>query len=106
MKVKLIENHDGEGLFPLFKKGTAVNIIEDCKFYLNWQKCSIKNIETYIPKSFVENGVLVVDYNPTELIANKDDIVEVLDIVFGWIYGIKNGSYGWIPCYKCTSLFQ
>ncbi len=104
MKVKLIENHDGEGTFPVFKSGTNVKIVEDCKFYINWQKCFIDNMETYIPKTFIECGKLVCDYNPTELVCKTDDVVEVIDIVYGWLYASKDSIRGWVPSYKCISI--
>ncbi len=103
MKVTVVERHLGEGVFPLFKRGCSVKILEDCNFYVNWKKCLINNIITYIPKHFIKAEVLLVDYNPTELICDVNDEIEVIDIVYGWIYGKINDEIGWVPCYKIFS---
>ncbi len=104
MFVKVVEKHDGEGTFPTFTTGTQVNLIEKCAFYLNWSKCVINGCETYVPDSYVKDGLLIVDYNPTELICDLDDTIEVKQIVFAWIYGKKGKVEGWIPSYKCLSV--
>lgn len=104
MIVSVIDNHDGEGNFPTFKIGSEVTVIEDCQFYLNWQKCIIENLVTYVPKSYITNGKLNCEYNPTELICKVGDTVTIDKIVYGWIYGKCNDQVGWIPCYKCISI--
>ncbi len=104
MIIKVVENHDGEGTFPTFETESEVIIIEDCQFYLNWQKCIIDEYETYIPKNYVTNNKLNCDYNPTELICKIGDEVIIDKIVFGWIYGKCDNQVGWIPSYKCISI--
>ncbi len=103
MKVKVIENHDGEGSFETFLVGSKVEVIEDCAFYLNWQKCKINNVDTYIPKHYISNGTLNVEHNPTELICKKGDELTVLKIVYGWLFASLDDKCGWVPAYKCLS---
>ncbi len=95
MKVVLVENHSGEGVFPTFSKLSKVEIIEECSFYLNWLKCRIDGLETYIPKNYINSSnELMYDYNPTELVCEEQDEVEVIKIVCGWIYGCKYETFG------------
>lgn len=103
IKVKVIEKHEGEGNFPTFNKGVEVEVIEDCKFYIGWKKCRIEGTETYVPKTIINDNRLKSEYNPTELVCNVGDEIEIIDIVLGWLYGYCNGQCGWIPAYKCSS---
>ena len=105
MKVILIEKHDGEGVFPAFPKGSTVENLAPCEESKHWMSCTIDGRDIYIPDFFVDNNRLNREYNPTELVADKDEIFEVEEIVFEWLYG-KNGKgvYGWIPAEKVVSL--
>ena len=99
MKAKVVKAHLGEGQFPTFKKGTAVKLArESCAHFLHWRPCEIEGYETYVPEAFVGNGRLLRDYNPTELVQEAGDIVEVEEIVYSWLLA-KNekGITGWIP---------
>lgn len=105
MNVVLAEDHEGEGTFPLFKKGSLVKSIETCRESRHWLSCSINNMQTYIPDSYIDGqSRLISDYNPTELVAEKGEKVEVLKIVHEWLY-VKNqqGHSGWLPAGKVIS---
>lgn len=104
MKVVVIDKHDGEGRFPTFRAGEAVHNLQPCDDYAHWMSCTIKGFETYVPDIFVNNGTLVREYNPTELIAQIDEKLEIEEIVYEWLYG-KNEKrlYGWIPAEKVVS---
>ncbi len=102
--VTVVDNHRGEGVFKTFEKHTTVKLIADCQHYINWIKCEIEDILTYVPKCFVTDNKLNRDYNPTELICEIGQSIEVIEIVYGWIYG-KNrdtNEIGWIPCEKVS----
>ena len=104
MKVLIIERHDGEGAFPTFPKGTVVENVKPCAESAHWLSCSINGLETYIPDLFLEGGVLLRDYDPTELVAEKGDYAEVRAIVYEWLYAINSrGAGGWIPAGKTVS---
>ena len=106
MKVKVIKKHDGDGAFPTFEKGTAVTMAaEEAPHFLGWYACDIAGHETYVPESFVCDGVLTRDYNPTELIQAADDVVEVREIVNAWLLATNSdGVTGWIPAEAVVSL--
>ncbi|MCL1995754.1 MAG: hypothetical protein FWG63_06075 [Defluviitaleaceae bacterium] len=106
MKVKVIEQHDGEGMFPTFSKGTKVTVTgEETKGFKHWFPCEIEGYQTYIPESFISEGVLVRDYNPTELIQNVGDILDVQEIANAWIVATnKRGEIGWIPAESVISI--
>ena len=105
MKVKVVKQHSGEGLFPTFKKGTKVKIKETCENYLHWSSCDIEGYQTYVPEIFVCDGVLTRDYNPTELIQEAGDILEVHEIICAWLTATnKNGITGWIPAESVVSV--
>jgi hypothetical protein len=105
MKVKIIESHTGEGQFPNFKKGTAVTLKEECAGYLHWYACVIEGYQTYVPESFVSGGALARDYNPTELIAQTGDVLDVREIIHSWLVVVnEEGLTGWIPAEKVISL--
>lgn len=105
MDILITEKHDGEGIFPTFYIGTAVENIQSCAESNHWMSCTINKTSTYVPDIFVENNILTKEYNPTELIVKKDEVVEVLRIVYEWLY-VKNskGACGWIPANKAVSL--
>jgi len=103
MKVKVVAHHRGEGVFPTFAKGTAVIMGDECTHFPHWYPCVIKEHETYIPESFVCDGRLVRDYNPTELVAEVGEVLEVQEIVYAWLFATNaDGIAGWIPSMHCT----
>ena len=105
MNLLVVEKHDGEGIFPLFPKGTAVNDVNVCDESSHWLSCVIYGHETYIPDIYAVDGVLTQDYNPTELVVEKEQIVTLISVVFEWVY-VKdgNGREGWLPASKVISL--
>ena len=105
MKAIMVDGHDGEGSFPVFSRGEAVENLEPCQESAHWMSCSIKGMATYIPDIFVKDGFLVREYNPTELVAHKDEIIEIEEIVYEWLYaGNTEGAHGWVPAEKVTSI--
>ncbi len=104
MKVRVIKKHPGEGHFPTFVKGTNVLLKDECKHYLHWYACVIDGYETYVPESYIIDGKLIRDYNPTELIQDEGTVLYVLDIVNAWLL-VKNeeGVVGWIPAESVVS---
>lgn len=124
MKVKVLQEHRGEGQFPTFPKGTTVTITgEECNDFLHWYPCEInghqvperslvtegefcdsKPLKTYIPDTFISGGVLTRDYNPTELVQNAGDILTVNEIVNAWLFATnETGQTGWIPAKICIT---
>ena len=101
MKVKVIRpcrwEHPGE--FPTFEKGTPVTLArEEDSDFLGWYACDIAGHTTYIPKIFVQDGKLTRDYNPTELIQEIGDVLDVREIVYAWLLAANDkGVTGWIP---------
>ena len=107
MKLLVTDNHDGEGSFPLFKKGTAVNDFKPVNEESHWYSCSIEGHSTYIPDTYVVDGVLALDYDPTEMIARKGDTVRLVAVVFEWLYvEDESGKQGWLPSSKAVSKWQ
>ena len=81
MKVKVVEKYHGYGgerpIFPTFSKGTKVIITGEMDDdFAHWYPCEIEGHVTFIPANFICDGHLARDYNPTELIQEKDDILE------------------------------
>ena len=105
MKVKVIQSHVGEGQFPAFKKGATVTLAEEsCEHFLHWWPCEIGGYKTYVPESFVSNGKITRDYNPTELVQDIGDILEVREIVYAWLLATNDeGITGWIPAEAVVS---
>jgi len=105
MHLLVVEKHDGEGVFPLFPKGATVNNVNTCAESSHWLSCVIHGHETYIPDIYVVDGLLTQDYNPTELIVEKEQKVTLIRIVFEWLYvKDENGREGWLPTSKVISL--
>jgi len=105
MRVRVIAQHPGEGTFPTFVKGTAVTTGEECTHFLHWYPCVIEGHETYVPECFVTSGKLSCDYNPTELVAEFGDILEVQEVVYAWLIATNdNGVKGWIPAESVISV--
>ena len=105
MKVVVIDRHDGEGQFPTFHVGETIHNLQPCDESAHWMSCAINGFDTSIPDKFVYNTALVREYNPTELIAREDEILEIEEIAYEWLYG-KNekGEHGWIPAEKVLSI--
>jgi 2-iminobutanoate/2-iminopropanoate deaminase len=98
MKVKTMKRHLGEGMFPLFAKGTAVELGEENTHYPGWFGCKIDGYSTYVPEVFACDGKLTRDYNPTELAVIAGDVLELNQIVCGWLNVTRSdGVTGWIP---------
>jgi len=106
MKVRVMQRHLGEGQFPSFAKGTAVAMAsEGDTHFLHWWACEIEGHETYVPEHFVREGKLTRDYNPTELVQEAGDIVEVREIAYAWLYATnEEGATGWIPAEVVVSV--
>ena len=108
MKVKVTHSYRWEhpGNFPTFEKGTPVSIAEEEDTdFLGWYACDIAGHKPYIPKIFVHDGKLIRDYNPTELIQNVGDILEVKGIINAWLFAINDkGISGWFPAECVTSV--
>jgi len=108
MNLLVMENHDGEGIFPLFKKGAVVSDMKqdnEYPVYPHWFACVIDGHATYIPETYVADGLLTRDYNPTELIVKKGQRLTLLAVVFSWLY-VKDekGVEGWLPASKAVSI--
>jgi hypothetical protein len=104
MIVKVIHEHQGEGIFPCFPKGTNVTLGEGGTHFLNWYACKIDGYKTYVPDCFVSGGTLVKDYNPTELVQKAGDVLVVQEIVYAWLLAKnENDEIGWIPAENVCS---
>jgi len=112
MKVRVITNHPSEWehvKFPTFAKGTKVIFAQDREsgddYFKDWKTCEIDGHETFVPLSFVKDDKLTRDYNPTELIAKKGDMLEVKEIVNAWLIAKNDKSViGWIPAENVVSI--
>ena len=105
MKVKVIKAHQGEGQFPTFEEGTEVIMKEECTHFIHWNACEINGHQTYVPNIFVANGKLTRDYNPTELIQEAGDIVDVHEIIYAWLLAKNEKDItGWIPAEVVVSI--
>lgn len=106
MKVKVIQAHTGEGIFPKFTKGTPVLLgSEACEQYPHWWPCEIHGCKTYVPEYFVVDRKLTRDYNPSELVQDVGDILAVQEIVYSWLLATNDkGVTGWIPAKAVVSI--
>ena len=109
MKVKVIQNtHENWELeqFPTFAKGTKVTHSEIAdEHFAHWFEAQIEGRETFVPASFVCDGALNRDYNPTELVQKIGDVLEVNEIVNAWLIATnENGKVGWIPAENVVSI--
>ena len=102
MKVKVVKDHPSDWeapQFPTFSKGTAVALTgeEDCDFK-QWYPAVIDGHETFVPQSFISNGALVRDYNPTEIKAKVGDVLQLVEVVNAWLIVASGENVtGWIP---------
>ena len=107
MKLIIVDSHDGEGAFPVFPKGTAVEDIQPCEEVPHWMACQINNIRTFVPDTYLADGKLTVDYDPTEVVLAKGEVVELQKIVFEWLYvKTSTGISGWLPASKAVSIHK
>jgi len=86
-------------VFPTFEKGTQIVFAEaeDAEF-LGWHECEVGEYKFYVPRTYVCNGLLTQDYNPTELTQEIGDVLEVKAIIGAWLLATnKNEVTGWIP---------
>lgn len=98
MKLLVSKNHLGEGVFSTFLAGTEVKIKAECSRYPNWFACEISGYQTFVPSHFVVDNKLACDYNPTELVVEKGEIVELLALHYQWVIVKRGVDIGWLPC--------
>ena len=109
MKIEVLRHSRWEhpSKFPTFAKGIPVTISEvEDKDFLGWYACEIDGHKTYVPKIFVCDGKLTKDYNPTELIQDIGDVLEVEEIIGAWLLATTDKEVtGWIPaeCVKSVN---
>jgi len=112
MKVKATKNcpYGWERIeFPTFRKGTAVKLAADREegddYFVDWFAAEVDGHETFVPVSFIKDGKLIRDYNPTELEVKAGGILEVVEIVNAWLIAKDNkGRIGWIPAENVVSM--
>jgi len=110
MRVRVTQKHPGRwgfpGHFPTFDAGTAVFLAPDeDKDFLGWHECTIQGHQTFVPISFVRDGMLTRGYNPTELFAEVGDVLHVNEIVNAWLLVTDaNGTTGWITAESVVSV--
>lgn len=105
MKLLLIDSHDGEGAFPVFPKGSIVENAQPSEECAHWMPCMIDGKETFLPDIYLTDNRLNVDYDPTELVLEKGEVVELLKVVCEWLYvRTKDGVSGWLPAAKLVSM--
>lgn len=104
MRLTVTEDHKGEGNFPTFPVGSTITNIAPCKKFKNWVEGTIEEHNTYFPTDYIENGKLVCNYNPTELIASQGSTVTLLQVVYEWaLVENETGAIGWLPFEKLRS---
>ena len=92
--------------FETFPAGTKVQMDEEQDaMFLGWHDAVIDGQQTFVPRHFVEDGKLLVDYNPTELRGSVGDVVEIQEIHTTWLLATNtaNGQTGWIPALAVVS---
>ena len=105
MKLVVTKRHLGEGIFPTFEAGTKVHALSPCKHYHNWTAGTLNGYETYLPMDYIDGGVLMRQYNPTELVATENSVVELIEVVYEWaLVKDAHGTIGWLPFAKLKSL--
>ncbi|MBL1228646.1 hypothetical protein IW492_05285 [Enterococcus sp. BWB1-3] len=105
MKLVVTERHLGEGVFPTFSEGTIVTNLTLCEHYHNWTGGTIEGYDTYFPVDYIDGDTLTREYNPTELIATENSIVELIEVVYEWaLVKDQHGTIGWLPFSKLKSL--
>jgi hypothetical protein len=58
-----------------------------------------------VPESFIAEGLLVREYNPTELVQSVGDLLAVNEIVNAWLIATnESGQTGWIPAEAVESI--
>ncbi len=72
---------------------------------MHWYPCEIGGYKTYVPEVYFKNGILLRDYNPTELVQSAGDVLEVKAIVHAWLLAANaDGVTGWIPAESVVSI--
>jgi len=110
MKVRVMQDYPSkwafQGNFPTFEKGTPVILAaEEDGDFTGWYACEIAGHKPYVPITFVRDGALTRDYNPTELIQKAGDVLDVLEIVYAWLLVTNDkGITGWIPAEAVVSI--
>lgn len=105
MRVRSTMEHQNEGIFPEFLKGSFVHVGKLTQNYVGWYYAEIQGYQTYVPIEFVTDNHLNVNYNPTELNGETGEIFELIQIVHEWAV-VKNNQdeIGWYPMAKLVSI--
>jgi len=109
MKLVVLERFDGPafGVFPVFPKGTALEVVGKDDECPHWFPCIINGMGFWTPDIYMEDGVLNRDYNPTSLLVEQGQAVTLIDLVFEWLLvKDESGKEGWLPARVVTSVVQ
>jgi len=94
------------GIFPTYSKGTQITEVKEDKEKesLHWVPTKIGEEEFWTPDTYIQEGRLTVEYNPTSLDVIEGERVILLDVCFEWFYVRKqDGVRGWIPSKIATN---
>lgn len=77
-----------------------------CPEYDHWFACEIEGYRTFVSEYLVRENRLLVDYNPTEMVAEAGAEFRLVSVCGEWLY-VENPTSqeaGWLPASKMVSI--
>ncbi|MBF7688449.1 SH3 domain-containing protein [Acinetobacter rathckeae] len=105
MIFNVIKKYESQYKNPIIvTRGTKVDIGLQDEQWKGWFFCKTQNNSGWIPKQIIDfqsntEGYINKNYSAKELDADTNDIIEKIEELNGWIWGINKSTKeeGWIP---------
>ncbi|MBM7583831.1 hypothetical protein JOC86_000368 [Bacillus pakistanensis] len=117
MKYRITQHHSSKCPKPLIlKQGAIVKVgglyNGENNEWVNWRYCTSieSNLSGWVPDQIIaitdEHGMILEDYDATELDCYKESIIEGIQELNGWVWcrDLTNNRRGWVPKNKLEKI--
>lgn len=98
MRVKARGSFQGYSEHRTFNRGESVIIRQVLKDRRLWLSVKIDGHFIDVPEHYIVEDKLLYDYNPNELTVHEGDLLEIMEIAFGYAFAhnLSNKEMGWV----------
>lgn len=98
MRVKTRGSYQKFSEYRTFNSGESVRIMKEIKGRQHWLSAKIGGDIIEIPEHYLFEDKLIYDYNPNELTVHKGELLEVIELAFGFAFAhnLSSDEKGWV----------